>query len=96
MKLGELVKSKREEIVRIAEGHGARKISLFGSAAREEAGPDSDVDFLVELEAGRSLLDLGRMLMDLEDLLGCKVDLVEPEGLHWYIRERVLGEAVPV
>lgn len=96
MTLGELVKSKREEIVAIAERHGARKISLFGSVAREQAGPDSDVDFLVEVEAGRSLLDLGRMLMDLEDLLGCKVDLVEPEGLHWYIRERVLAEAVPV
>ena len=67
---------------------------VFGSVARGEAGPESDVDLLVEMEAGRSLLDLARLLNALEDLLGCKVDLVEEGGLHLYIRHQVLSEAV--
>jgi predicted nucleotidyltransferase len=96
MDITNLLQTKREDILRIAAHHGATNIRIFGSAARGEAGPDSDVDFLVELEPGRSLLDHVALLQDLEDLLGCKVDLVEPEGLHWYIRDRVLREAVPL
>ena len=69
---------------------------VFGSAARGEAGPDSDIDFLVELEPGRSLFDYAALWHDLEALLGRKVDVVEPEGLHWYIRDRVLKEAIPL
>ena len=61
-----------------------------------DAGPDSDVDFLVELEPDRSLLDLGGLLMDLQDLLGRKVDVVTDEGLHKRIRDRVRKEAVPL
>ncbi len=67
---------------------------LFGSVSRGEAGSQSDVDILVDLEPGRSLLDLGGLLMDLEDLLGRKVDVVTEQGLHWYIRDKVLKEAV--
>jgi predicted nucleotidyltransferase len=96
MDITTLLQIKREEILRIAARHGATNIRVFGSVARGEAGPDSDVDFLVELEPGRSLLDHVALLQDLEDLLGCKVDLVEPEGLHWYIRDRVLQEAMPL
>ncbi|MFQ5828018.1 MAG: nucleotidyltransferase family protein [Candidatus Methylomirabilia bacterium] len=96
MGINELLKNKREEILRVAAQHGAREVRVFGSVARGEAGPHSDVDFLVEMEPGRSLLDLGRLLMDLQDLLGCRVDVVEREGLHWYIRDRVLKEAVPL
>jgi len=90
------VKAKREEILRIAAQYGATNIRLFGSRARGDARSDSDVDFLVDMPSGCSLLDVGRLVMDLQDVLGCKVDVVEPEGLHWYIRDRVLKEAVPL
>ncbi len=96
MAVEELLKSKRDEILRIAAKYGARSVRVFGSVARGEAGPASDVDFLVELEEGRSLFDLGGLWRDLEDLLGHKVQVVGPEGLHWYIRDRVLNEAVPL
>jgi len=62
--------------------------------ARGDARQDSDVDFLVDLEPGRSLFDLGRMVMDLQDLMGRKVDVLTEKGLHWYIRDRVLEEAI--
>ncbi len=96
MDITTLLQTKREEILQTAARHGAVSVRVFGSVARGEEGPDSDVDFLVELEPGRSLLDHVALLQDLEDLLGCKVDVVEPEGLHWYIRDRVLQEAVPL
>lgn len=96
MGVDELLKAKRDDVLRIASSYGARNVRIFGSAARGEVGAESDVDFLVELEAGRSLLDLVGLWQDLEELLGRKVDVVEPEGLHWYIRDRVLKEAVPL
>ncbi len=96
MSVGELLKVKRDEILRVAATHGARNVRVFGSAARGDAGPSSDVDFLVELEEGRSLLDLVGLWQDLEKLLGRPVDVVEPEGVHWYIRSKVLQEAVPL
>jgi predicted nucleotidyltransferase len=96
MSVGELLKVKRDEILRVAATHGARNVRVFGSAARGDAGPSSDVDFLVEFEEGRSLLDVVGLGQDLEKLLGRPVDVVEPEGVHWYIRERVLQEAVPL
>ncbi len=96
MDVRERVDSLREEILAIATKHGARNVRLFGSVARGEAGPDSDVDILVELEPGRSLLDLSGLLLDLQDLLGCKVDVVPDDSLHWYVRDRVLREAVPL
>ena len=92
----ELLRNKREEILRLAARRGARNVRVFGSAASGQAGPDSDVDFLVELEPGRSLFDLGGLLMDLQDLLGRPVDVVTEKGLHWYIRDRILKEAVPL
>lgn len=92
----ELLRNKREEILRLAARRGARNVRVFGSVAGGQAGPDSDVDFLVELEPGRSLFDLGGLLMDLQDLLGRPVDVVTEKGLHWYIRDRILKEAVPL
>ena len=89
----DLVLDKRNEIVQIARRHGASNIRVFGSAARSEADENSDIDFLVDLERGRSLLDLGGLLMDLQTLLGRPVDVVTEKGLRPRIRERVLREA---
>jgi len=94
MTLDELLRTKRAEILEIAARHGARNVRVFGSVARGAAGADSDVDLLVDMEAGRSLFDLGGLLVDLEDLLGCPVDVLTEEGLRERIRTRVLEEAV--
>lgn len=89
----ELIKAKREEILRIAAKYGARDVRVFGSVVRGESGPESDVDFLVELEKGRSLMDHAGLLLELEKLLGCRVDVATYRGLRPRIRERVLKEA---
>jgi uncharacterized protein len=94
MNFSELLKDKREAILQIAAKHGARNVRVFGSVARGEADDQSDMDFLVDMEPGRSLLDLGGLLMDLQDLLGRNVDVVTERGLKPRIRERVLHEAV--
>lgn len=82
--------------MRLAYRRGALKVRLFGSVARREADTDSDVDLLVDMEEGRSLLDLGGFLMDIQQLLGRKVDVVTERGLRPRIRERVLREARPL
>lgn len=92
----ELLKDKRAQILAIAAQHGAHNVRIFGSVARGEARADSDIDFLVDLEKGRSLLDLGGLLMDLQDFLGCRVDVATEKGLRQRIRERILQEAVPL
>jgi predicted nucleotidyltransferase len=96
MSMQELLQEKRQEILAIAAKHGAYNVRIFGSVARGEADEQSDVDVLVELDANRRLMDLGGLLMDLESLLGCKVDVVTTRGLRKRIRERVLREAVPL
>ena len=96
MTLKELLKKYRADVLHLAEKHGAHNVRLFGSAAREEARPDSDIDFLIEMEQGRSLFDLVHLQQDLEELLKRKIDVVEPEGVHWYIRDKILKEAVPL
>ncbi len=96
MGIEELLKDRREDILRIAAQHGAHNVRIFGSVARGEARPDSDVDLLVEMESGRSLLDLGGLLMDLQALLGREVDVVTDKGLRDRIRTRVLQEAKPL
>ena len=96
MDLRQTLNEKRDEILRVAALHGARNVRIFGSVARGDAGPQSDLDVLVDLEPGRSLFDLGAFLVDLQDLLGCKVDVVTEKGLHWYVRTRILEEAVPL
>lgn len=84
----------REEILKIAAKHGASNVRVFGSVARGEATPDSDVDFLVELEPQRSLFDYIALIQDLAVLLKRKVDVAEIENLHELIRDKVLKEAV--
>jgi uncharacterized protein len=96
MGLKENLQQRRQEILAIAAKHGAYNVRIFGSLARGEADDQSDVDILVELEEGRSLLDLGGLSMDLENLLECKVDVVTARGLRKRISERVLREAVPL
>jgi uncharacterized protein len=87
---------KRAEILRLAELHGCRNVRVFGSVATGEDRPDSDVDFLVDLDKGRGLLDLGGLLWDLRSLLGREVDVVESRCIHPRIRHRVLAEALPI
>jgi predicted nucleotidyltransferase len=94
MSIEELLKTKREDILRIAAKYGARNVRVFGSVARGEADEESDIDFLVEMEPGRSLLDMGGLLMELRDLLEREVDVITERGLKPRIRERVLREAV--
>jgi len=94
MTLEKLLKDKRDEILRICATHGAHNVRVFGSVARGEADEQSDIDLLVDMEPGRTLLDLGGLLMDLRVLLGQNVDVVTERGLKPRIRERVLAEAV--
>ncbi|MCS7081205.1 MAG: nucleotidyltransferase family protein [Chloracidobacterium sp.] len=96
MKLEEMLRSKREEILRICAKHSAYKVCLFGSVARGQADDASDIDLLVEFEPGRSLFDHGALWVELNGLLGCKVDVVSARGIKPRLRERVLAEAVPL
>jgi hypothetical protein len=96
MGITEIINQQRNQILAIAAKYGASNIRIFGSVARGEADADSDVDFLVDLEKGRSLFDLGGLLMDLQSLLHRKVDVITAAGLRPRIRERVFREAVPL
>jgi predicted nucleotidyltransferase len=95
MRIEEL-RNRRSEILRLAAIHGASNVRVFGSVARGEADDRSDVDFLVDMGSGRSLLDLGGLLEDLRELLSRPVDIVTERGLKARIRDRVLREAVPL
>ena len=90
----DLIRNRRDEILRIATEHGAHSVRVFGSLARGEDSPSSDVDILIELEPGRSLLDIVAIKQGLEDLLARKVDVVTEAALSPYIRDQVLREAV--
>lgn len=93
----ELIAHHREAILALAAKYGATEVRLFGSVARGDDTPESDVDVLVKMLPGRSLLDMGGLLMDLRDLLGCKVDLIsEHRDMRPHFRDAVLSEAVPV
>ncbi len=94
MELEALIQARRDQILALAAHYGASNVRIFGSVARGEARPGSDIDFLVRLEDQRSLLDLVGLWQDLEDLLGCDVDVVTERGLKERMRERVLREAV--
>ena len=96
MNLERLLQEKRQEIFQIAARHGVRNIRVFGSAARGEAGEGSDVDLLIEAGPQRTPWFPGGLIAELEELLGCRVDVVTEKALHWYIRDRVLQEARPL
>jgi uncharacterized protein len=91
-----LLSTKREDILRTAKEYGASNVRVFGSVARGEADAESDIDLLVDMEPGRTLFDLGGLLMDLQDLLGRDVDVVTEKSLNERIRECVLREAIPL
>lgn len=92
----EQLRARRDEILALAEKHGARNVRVFGSVARGEAEPGSDIDFVIDVGDNPSPFFPGGLLCDLEDLLGCRVDVVTAKSLHWYIRDRVLQEARPL
>ena len=94
--MNSLIKEKKTAILKLAQLHGIKNVRLFGSMVRDEATAASDVDFLVDLEEGRDLFDLGELLMDLQDLLKRKVDLVTDNSLHPKIRTQILKEAKPL
>jgi uncharacterized protein len=96
MEIERLLMEKREAVIAMAAKHGARNPRIFGSVARGEAGAESDIDLLVKMEEGRSLLDLSALVLDLQDLLGVKVDVVSEDGLYWLLRRRILKEAKPL
>jgi predicted nucleotidyltransferase len=92
----DVLKIKRNDILRLASQHGAHHVRVFGSVARGEAGPASDVDLLVQMDNGRSLLDLIGLTQELESILQRKVDVLTDEGLSPYLKERIQAEAVPL
>ena len=94
MKMDEVVLPNREKILQLADQYGARQVRVFGSVARRQDDVESDIDFLVDMEPGRSLFDLGGLLVDLEKLLNSKVDVVTERGLKDRIRDRVVHESV--
>ena len=92
----ETLQSQKAQILEIADKYGASNIRVFGSVARGEANGDSDIDLLVDLEPGRSLLDHIGLIQDLADLLGRSVDVATPSALHERIKDRVMQDAVPL
>jgi uncharacterized protein len=88
------LRRRRSEIIEVARTRGASRVRVFGSFARGDATEHSDIDFLVDLDAGRGLLDLGGLLMDLRDLLGCEVDITTEAGLRPRVAQRVLADAI--
>jgi len=88
------LRNKRNDIIKVAANHGARNLRVFGSVARGETTPASDLDLLINLDPGRTLLDLIAVKQDLEDLLGCAVDVVTEDAVSPHIRDQVLKDAV--
>jgi predicted nucleotidyltransferase len=80
----------------MAQSRGVRNIRVFGSVAKYKANAESDIDILVEMDDGRSLLDLAGFKGDMEVLLGHRVEVLTAAALHWFIRDQVLSEAVPL
>ncbi len=96
MGLPEIIADKKEQILALAAKYGASNVRVFGSVANGTANTNSDIDFLVDMEKDRSLFDMGGLLMDLQELFGRKVDVVTENGLHWYIKNRIISEAKPI
>jgi len=96
MKAMDMLIERRDEILAVAQKRGAYNVRVIGSVARGEDDERSDIDLLVDMEQGRSLLDLGGLLMDLRELLDCSVDVATEDGLKERIRDRVMRDAIPL
>ncbi|MGV8146911.1 MAG: nucleotidyltransferase family protein [Alkaliphilus sp.] len=96
MSIIEIVHKNKNDIVGIASKHGVVKVRLFGSVARKEDNFNSDIDFLVKFEEGRSLFDLILLKEELENLLKRKVDVVTEDSIHWMIRDQIKSEVVEI
>ena len=96
MDMYKMIEAKKDDILRIAAKHGALNVRVIGSTARREASSESDIDLLVELELGRTLLDHAALILELQEFLGRKVDVASDRGLRARVRDRVLEEAVPL
>lgn len=96
MLANQLLIQNRDQILKIASDYGAYNVRVFGSVARGEETPQSDIDFLVDLQPGRSLLDLGGLLYDLQELLNTEVDVITEKGLQPRIKKKILKEAVAI
>ena len=92
----DLLAQNRDEILRLAACYGATNVRVFGSVARGEAHEESDIDFLVRMEPGRSIFDLAALVTELEALLGRPVDIVPDDAIYWLLRRRILSEAQPL
>jgi predicted nucleotidyltransferase len=96
MDIDAIIRQHRDEILRIAAQHGARNVRLFGSVARGEAGPQSDIDLLVDIDSRTSSWFPMGLIDDLEQLLGRKVDVLTDGGISPYLRDQIYREAVPL
>jgi len=96
MNMLKILQDKRTEILALAAKHGACNVRLFGSVIRGEDRDVSDVDFLVDMQDTRSLFDLIGLQQDLEKAIGRKVDVLTPNGINRYLKDRILAEAVPL
>ena len=96
LSLDNLLREKREQILEIAAHHGATNVRVFGSAAKGTAGPESDLDLLIDVLPEHSAWFPAGLILDLEELLEREVDVVTEEALHWYVRDQVVAEAVPL
>jgi predicted nucleotidyltransferase len=94
MNVEQILREKRDDIRSIAAEHGAYNVRIFGSVVRGEAGPDSDIDFLIDVGPTTSSWFPAGLILDLEEILGCRVEVVTERALNPYIRDYVLGEAV--
>ncbi|MEP6763884.1 MAG: nucleotidyltransferase family protein [Gemmatimonadaceae bacterium] len=96
MTANDTLKRHRADVLKLAAHYGATDVRVFGSVARGDADESSDIDLLVRMTPGRSVFDIGGLLMDLQDLLGRRVDVVTERGLRPRIRAQVLREAIPI
>jgi predicted nucleotidyltransferase len=88
------LRQRKDQILALASLHGAHNVRVFGSVARGDAAEGSDLDLVVDFDTGRSLMDHGELIMDLEEVLGCRVDVVSARGLRDRFRDRVFADAV--
>ncbi|MBI2066614.1 MAG: nucleotidyltransferase family protein [Deltaproteobacteria bacterium] len=96
LEIKNILETNRNQVMGLARRHGAKNIRIFGSVARGEAQLDSDIDLLVEMESGRTLLDLVSFWQEIEDLLGRKVDVLTDGGISPYLKDQIYSEAVPL